>query len=294
MKIKSSLSNKKILHQHNSLLNRIVILFFFSLFCKNIQSQNQSTQTENSQTQMQQQEINLSTTSGVEIKIISKGTGIKPATGDRITVHYEGKLTNGTVFDSSYSRNQPFTFTLGIGQVIKGWDDAFAMLQTGDKATITIPASLGYGSKSAGSIPPNSTLIFDVELVSVKPKITAVPFDIAGKDTMKLKSGLEYVILKQGVGKSATPGTNVSVHYTGYLLNGTKFDSSVERGEPISFRLGEGKVIKGWDQGISLLNVGGKARLIIPYELGYGEEGFPPIIPAKSTLVFDVELMDVN
>lgn len=260
--------------------------------CSTTKNQTQPPQTHTTMTE--QQEINFSTNSGVQIKITEKGNGIKPATGDRITVHYTGKLTNGTKFDSSVDRSQPFTFTLGIGQVIKGWDDAFAVLQTGDKATIVIPPTLGYGERAAGKIPANSTLIFDVELISVSPKISAQPYDVAGKDTQQLKSGLQYIIVKQGTGKAAAPGANVSVHYTGYLEEGKMFDSSVERGEPITFRLGAGKVIQGWEQGIPLLHVGGKARLIIPYELGYGEQGYPPVIPAKSTLVFDVELVDVN
>jgi peptidylprolyl isomerase len=168
------------------------------------------------------------------------------------------------------------------------------MLQQGDKAVITIPPAVGYGERAMDSIPANSILVFDVELLSVKPKISAQPYDVAGKDTTKLPSGLEYIMVKQGAGKAAAPGASVSVHYTGYLADGSIFDSSVERGEPIEFRLGEGRVIKGWEQGISLLNAGSKCRLIIPYPLGYGEQGYPPIIPAKATLVFDVELMDVN
>ena len=86
----------------------------------------------------------------------------------------------------------------------------------------------------------------------------------------------------------------MKVHYSGYLQDGSMFDSSVERGQPLDFPLGQGKVIKGWDEGIALLKVGEKARLIIPQELGYGERGYPPIIPAKATLIFDVELVDVK
>lgn len=241
-----------------------------------------------------QEDIILTTPSGVTIKLTKKGDGLKPSTGDKITVHYKGRLTDGTVFDSSYDRNQPFSFTLGTGQVIQGWDDAFAMMQTGDQAEIIIPPALGYGSHANGKIPANSTLIFNVELISVKQKITAVPYNVDGMDTVETKSGLKYIMVKKGAGKQAAPGTNVSVHYTGYLTDGTKFDSSVERGEPITFRLGEGRVIQGWEQGIALLNVGGRTRLIIPYSLGYGEKGYPPVIPAKATLIFDVELVDVN
>lgn len=107
-------------------------------------------------------------------------------------------------------------------------------------------------------------------------------------------SGLHYIIEEQGTGAKAEKHKNVSVHYTGALTNGQVFDSSHKRNQPITFPLGLGRVIKGWDEGIALLNVGGKAKLIIPYFLAYGEEGRPPVIPAKATLIFDVELTDVK
>jgi len=107
-------------------------------------------------------------------------------------------------------------------------------------------------------------------------------------------TGLHYIIEEQGTGEKAHKHKNVSVHYTGALTDGTVFDSSLKRNQPISFQLGVGRVIKGWDEGIELLNVGGKAKLIIPYFLAYGESGRPPVIPAKATLIFDVELTDVK
>ena len=105
-------------------------------------------------------------------------------------------------------------------------------------------------------------------------------------------SGLQYIIEKEGSGNNPSPGQNVSVHYSGYLLDGTKFDSSHDRGEPITFPIGQGRVIKGWDEGISLLKVGGKAKLIIPPDLGYGDRAIGPI-PPGSVLIFDVELVDI-
>ncbi|WP_378185204.1 peptidylprolyl isomerase [Aquimarina sp. W85] len=109
------------------------------------------------------------TESGLCYKIIQKGTGVAAEKGKTVSVHYKGSLTDGTVFDSSYKRNQPIDFSLGMGQVISGWDEGIALLQTGDKARFVIPPSLGYGSQGAGGvIPPNATLIFDVELVAVK------------------------------------------------------------------------------------------------------------------------------
>lgn len=109
------------------------------------------------------------TDSGLRYKIIQKGSGSKAEKGKTVSVHYEGALANGQVFDSSYKRNQPIDFTLGVGQVIPGWDEGIGLLQVGDKARFVIPSHLAYGSTGAGGvIPPNATLIFDVELMGVK------------------------------------------------------------------------------------------------------------------------------
>jgi len=104
----------------------------------------------------------------LEIKTTKEGTGDRVVkTGDTISVHYTGKLTDGTKFDSSVDRGTPFTFTVGAGMVIQGWEQGFLGAKIGEKRTLTIPAELGYGSRGAGTIPPNSTLIFDVEVVSI-------------------------------------------------------------------------------------------------------------------------------
>lgn len=109
------------------------------------------------------------TESGLRYKMIQKGSGKKAENGKTVSVHYEGSLENGKVFDSSYPRKKPIDFRLGQGQVIEGWDEGIALLQVGDKARFVIPSHLGYGSRGAGgAIPPNATLIFDVELMDVK------------------------------------------------------------------------------------------------------------------------------
>lgn len=105
---------------------------------------------------------------------------------------------------------------------------------------------------------------------------------------------LEQVDLVVGQGEEAVSGKRVTVHYVGTLTNGQKFDASTDRGEPFSFRLGAGEVIRGWDQGVAGMRVGGKRKLTIAPELGYGARGFPPVIPPNSTLIFEVELLGVG
>jgi FKBP-type peptidyl-prolyl cis-trans isomerase len=107
-------------------------------------------------------------------------------------------------------------------------------------------------------------------------------------------SGLKYVDQVVGAGDVAVAGKTVSVHYTGWLENGKKFDSSVDRGQPFSFPLGAGRVIKGWDEGVQGMKIGGKRKLTIPSDLGYGSRGAGGVIPPNATLIFDVELLGVR
>jgi peptidylprolyl isomerase len=123
---------------------------------------------------------------------------------------------------------------------------------------------------------------------------TSAPTKVTGTPH-KTADGLEYWEIKPGTGAVATKGQTVSVHYTGWLAsNGKKFDSSVDRGEPFEFPLGEGQVIKGWDEGVAGMKIGGKRQLRIPPSLGYGAQGAGGAIPPNATLIFDVELLAVK
>jgi FKBP-type peptidyl-prolyl cis-trans isomerase len=137
-------------------------------------------------------------------------------------------------------------------------------------------------------------------LVAIAPAGLAVaaaptaPSKVTGKPTVTA-SGLKYYVLKPvKTGAAAKAGDQVKVHYTGWLTNGTKFDSSLDRGEPIAFALGQGRVIKGWDEGVAGMKVGEKRQLQIPASLAYGERGAGGAIPPNSDLVFDVELVAIN
>lgn len=123
--------------------------------------------------------------------------------------------------------------------------------------------------------------------------ITSTIFSQTG-DTTTTTSGLKYIVLKKGTGKKSKVGKAVEVNYTGWLIDGKKFDSSVDRNETFEFTLGASQVIKGWDEGLALMRVGDKFRFIIPSELAYGEKGAGEIIPPNSTLIFDVELIGIH
>jgi len=121
----------------------------------------------------------------------------------------------------------------------------------------------------------------------------ASPTEVEG-DPTRTRSGLEYWDIVVGTGDTAVAGQSVQVHYTGWLTNGRKFDSSVDRGRPFSFPLGAGQVIRGWDEGVAGMKVGGKRQLRIPPDLGYGPRGAGGVIPPNATLIFDVELLEVG
>lgn len=111
---------------------------------------------------------------------------------------------------------------------------------------------------------------------------------------IETKSGLKYIDMVLGDGESPTQGGSVTVHYTGYLKDGKKFDSSVDRNQPFKFVIGVGRVIKGWDEGVATMKVGGKRKLTIPADLGYGTRGAGSVIPPNAELIFDVELLGVK
>ncbi len=253
--------------------------------------------------------LNLEMTeSGLFYMIETPGTGdANPTSADKITAHYHGTLLDGTVFDSSVDRGQPFKFQLG--GVIEGWKQGIPMLKKGGKGKFFVPSALGYGNRPAGKIAPNSVLIFDIELIDFMDPETArkaemeemkgmiakeatIIGDYAKKEGMTVKttdSGIQYEISKAGAGANPSATAKVTAHYHGTLLDGTVFDSSVDRGEPISFNLNQ--VIRGWQEVIPMLKKGGKGKFIIPSPMAYGARQAGKI-PPNSPLVFEIELVD--
>lgn len=231
------------------------------------------------------------TASGLQIKTIKEGTGENPQAGDLVLLRFNGLLENGVVYASSADMIEPYSYQLGKKQLIAGWEEALMMMKPGGAVKLYIPFNLAYGAKELERIPAYSNLFCDLELVDIKKP--AQPFDTTGVDPQKTSDGIVYYMLNEKPESNfPTVGKKVKVHYSGYLLNGTKFDSSVDRNIPFSFKLGAGEVIRGWDIAIAMLRKGEKARFIIPSDFAYGSNGAGGVIPPNATLVFDVELID--
>ena len=150
-----------------------------------------------------------------------------------------------------------------------------------------------YSSKNQSNQMTKAIVFLVIAAVAVAAVLFFILRGGAGGE-VTTASGLKYIDESVGAGVSPTSGQNVTVHYTGTLENGTKFDSSLDKGQPLKFRLGIDPVIKGWVEGLMTMKVGGRRRLIIPAELGYGAKGRPPEIPPDSTLIFEIELLSVN
>lgn len=232
----------------------------------------------------------VKTESGLKYWDIKVGEGPSPTASDKVQVHYSGWLADGgKLFDSSVQRGQPATF--GLNQVIKGWTEGLSTMKVGGKRRLEVPPALGYGDKGRPpKIPGNATLIFEVELLKVyeTPKQTSVE----GITPVTTPSGLKYWDIKVGDGPTPSPGARVTVHYSGWRTDGYLFDSSVQRGQPATFGLNQ--VIKGWTEGVGSMKVGGKRRLEIPPDLGYGDKGQGRDIPPGATLIFEVELIKIE
>jgi peptidylprolyl isomerase len=249
--------------------------------------------------------------SGLQYMDDSLGTGREAKTGDLVSIHFKGwmvpKDTASELFSDwsadqtksklslgdSKMRNQPIKFIISTGSFIKGTDEGIVGMKTGGIRTMIIPSKLAYGEAGVGFIPPNTDLKVVIELLEVKDKGVAEKWDVDSTLFKTTASGLKYAIISQGEGPAVEAGKVVTVHYSGYLQDGTLFDSSIERDEPIQFVVGQGQVIPGWDEGMLLLKKGDRARFIIPPQLGYGEMPLEKI-PANSTLIFDTEIVDVK
>ena len=213
----------------------------------------------------------------LEVQDLVSGTGEEAVAGASLLVNYVGRLEDGTVFDTSEGRLTPVAFTLGVGQVIEGWDVGLQGMRVGGQRRLIIPPNLAFGSRGVeGSVPSNATVTFEITLEAIINEVI-IEDQVIGDGTA-LENGMEAV-----------------VDYIG-LLNpeGDVFDASEFRGAPFRFIVGNGEVIEGWDVGVLGMQVGGRRLLIIPPNQAYGQFGFPGSVPPWAVLTFRIDLLEAN
>ena len=269
------------------------------------------------------------TESGLFIIKDKSGKGKMPKDGDFISFDFSVSVLNGATLYDSEKANRPAEIEKGKPFDTEGFTEALNGMRIGDEVTIIVPSDLAFGAQGRqGMIGPYTTILYTAKLNSVqskaqhdkevaKEKVAAEKKKKAAeqealvskaqeaKTIAKYKSdnnvtvaptasGLYYIETAEGTGIQAVSGDKVKVHYRGTLLDGTKFDASYDRGTPYEFTLGKGQVIKGWDEGIAMMKVGGKATLIVPSDMAYGAGARGGVIHAYAPLKFEVELIEVT
>lgn len=234
------------------------------------------------------------TTTGLFYKYEQEGTGDFLTFGDSARVLISGRFTDDTEFAEVQDRDSPITFVYAEGEWISGLEEGLAFLKTGSIVTLYLPSELAFGETgNGGAIGKNEDVIFTIEAIEVKARLTVKDYLLAKgiTDYQETESGLIYIIDELGEGEFPTASQSVEVNYTGYHLDDVKFDSSYDRNEPFSFELGTGQVITGWDEGIALFKAGGKGTLYIPFDLAYGKTGIVNFIAPYEDLKFEIELI---
>ncbi len=258
------------------------------------------------------------TPTGLQYKFHLDKEGKNAKVGDFLKIHFALKTEKDSLLRSTFSDPAPAEMPLQNGTFKGSLEEGLAMMSAGDSASFLINADSLFAKMFNAPLPTfirkGSYVTFVIKMVSAismeekKLADAKIAAESIGKEdkliqeyiiknnlkATKTASGLNYVQTKAGTGTRAEKGKTVSVHYTGMLLDGTKFDSSVDRGQPFEFGLGAGQVIAGWDEGIALMSVGEKGSLLIPSALGYGPRGAGGSIPPNATLIFEVELLEVK
>ena len=226
------------------------------------------------------------------------GSGSPVGVGDFLIMDYVGvSYSTGLQFDASWDRGSPFPFELGAGRVIQGWDQGIIGMSVGGRRSLTIPPELAYGENGSGSgsIGPNETLVFVVDLIASVPANLEKPSE---ELTSEPTTELETNDIAEGSGAIVQPGNVVYIHYVGVAAStGEQFDSSWDRGrsEFIGYISGTGNVIQGLDEGLLGMQVGGRRTVVIPPDLAYGENGAGDgLIAPNETLIFTVDLLGTH
>lgn len=250
--------------------------------------------------------------SGIYIIPVEKGTGRCPMKGEKVELDFSARLLNGQEVGSTFDSPDKFSFVLGEGYTIQGWEEIVPKMHLGERVTALIPAEMAYGEHSVGNIPAYSNLIYDIKLLKIT---TAAELQAEAEEAMQaLKadsdkafldylevnnitnhtpSGLFYAKTLTTDGEQAQVGKTAQIKFVATFLDGTPLGDSDQLGGQYDVPVGQGKVLKGLDEGIGLMRVGEKARFVLPYTLAYGANPYGNI-QAYSNLVFDVELLGLT
>ena len=259
-----------------------------------------------------------SKTTGLSYVMHKSNKGPKLKLEEVVTLNLKYSTSKDSLVFDSWKMGKPIQLKIAKASFKGDLMDGLTLLTVGDSASFLINAdslfTKTFGAPRPAFIDSSSFLNFTVKIISTTTDAALKAEELKAEKENAMKeneviakyiadkqitpskssSGLMYIITEPGSGEQAQAGKTVKVHYTGRLLDGTKFDSSLDRNDPIEFKLGQGMVIKGWDEGIALLKVGGKALLIIPSNLAYGSRGAGGVIPPFSPLTFEVELVSVQ
>jgi FKBP-type peptidyl-prolyl cis-trans isomerase len=248
--------------------------------------------------------------SGIKYADDTVGTGIQAKFGDLVSIQYTVWLFQDSIdifkdwskdstkmhsiIGSTKLKNEPVKFILDGLSFIKGSEEGITGMKVGGTRTIIIPVAVPNSQSSTGmKKPQHPSLKLQVKLVSSKQPVPVKPWIVDSTKLQTTKDGLRYIIIQEGSGPNVSDSNLVTVNYSGFLLNGDKFDSSVEREQPLLVRIGFTKLLAGWEEGLRLLNKGAKAKLIMPPSLAFGQKQLGKI-PPNSTVVFDVEIVDIK
>ncbi len=236
------------------------------------------------------------TESGLEVIEIVEGTGGIPTDGDIVSIHYTGWYLDGDEFDNTEKLGKPRRFLMGRQQLLPGLEEGVATMRKGGKRVFILPPRLAFGEAGQpGVVPPDTWVKFEVEIVDIEDgPPTPLPWNDVGKEIIVTDSGLQIVDFIVGEGEFPELGDFVVVQYSGYLEDGTLFDSTVFRGRPIEFELTADRLIVGWVEGLLSMRAGGTRKLIVPPFLGYGDEGFGKSVPPNATLIYDITLIEIH
>lgn len=251
------------------------------------------------------------TASGIYVIPIENGKGRCPIKGEKVEVEYDVYLLDGTLVGSSSNQSESFSFVLGEGHAIQGWEEIVPTLHQGDKVRAIIPYDKAYGEHAVGNVKPYSNLVYDINLLSIttaeelarqaeqqlkdqkqKSEKAFVQYLRDNEIVKHTESGLYYKFEKENEGKVPVLGSTARVKFNARIMGGEELGSSDKLGDYYDIEYGKGRVLKGLEEGIGLMAVGDKAQFVLPYQLAYGENEYGTI-PAYSNLIFDVELLDI-